>query len=94
MESLTPSAMINKLLPIISSDSTIATYVNDHFGSRVTAQRIGELRELRHKKPKPAPVDPGPPIAPETRREEKAAVESNLKFLRALRKAYPKGVPV
>jgi len=79
----TPSAMVNRLIPIITTDRTIADYVNRHFGTKITAARVGELRK---NKPLTEMTDHGEPIATTEQREfEKAAKKSNAKFLNALK---------
>lgn len=91
MDSSTPTAMINSLLRVITTDATIANYVNGHFGTKIPASRIAELRRL---KGTPHVTNHGDPI-PNTdqSRAEKSAKLGSDRLLKAIRKAYPKGVP-
>lgn len=82
----TPSSMINRLLPVITTDATIANYVNAHFGTKITVKRIAELRALR---PKPVMTDHGPPIADASNKVEAAAKDSAARLLRAIRQHHP-----
>lgn len=43
--SSTPRAMIMRLIPTITDNSFLASYVNSHFGTSVTAKRVAELRK-------------------------------------------------
>ncbi len=84
--SQTPSSMINRLLPIITTDATIANYVNAHFGTKVTAGRIAELRKLRGE---PFVTDHGPAIASDYTQFKAAAKDSADRLLRAIRQHHP-----
>lgn len=81
-----PDSMIKRLLPVITTDRTIANYVNDHFGTKMPAAYVAKIRALQ---PKVVMTDHGPAIADASNKVEAAAKDSADRLLRAIRHYHP-----
>lgn len=82
----TPGAMIEYLLPLIKSDSTIANYVNHQFGIKVKASRIAEIR--REKSPKYLKAGMAPMSDGSEKSARAAARDGSARLLAALQKYF------
>lgn len=90
-----PHAMIMRLLPIISADDKLASYVNYHFGTKVKASRVAEIRHDREHQKRcdagysdlhnAAPI----PVTPNEKRLATSASTGSAALLKALRKFHP-----
>lgn len=90
----TPTSMINRLLPVVSTDSLVAYYVNYHFGTHVTAERIGELRAIKTRENRKSKADSeysalGDPIGgtPEDKARKQDAAKGSRLLAQAVRAA-------
>lgn len=89
----TPSAMINRLLPTISNDRTIASYVGAHFGQDIPLKLVANMRSRQPsgRGQRAIPSEEGPNKSDKAWRD--MIEEGSRRLLDRQMAVYPDGVP-
>lgn len=86
--SLTPHSMIRRLLPVVRTDSLLASYVNEHWGTKITAARIAEIRAQQPPR-KHGHTGDDEPIGFDGGADKKKAVQGSQRLLEAIQARHP-----